>query len=271
MTKVPFKKMQATGNDFVLIDNRETLFLPDDLPELARVISNRKFGIGSDGLILLEDSGGNDLRMIFKNPDGSDAGMCGNGARCFVRYARQLGYNDQITFRVHGKKYRGIDKGNQIEIQFPLETKVNRISVNGENLYQVYTNTEHIVCSVEKNELENEQALTEKGRALRNHKMFAPLGTNVNFMAGTSADELELQTYERGVESLTLACGTGAIASALTWHHQNSGRPGNFSMSVHVRGGTLKVFFKVDPSDNNYKNIRLAGPATTVFEGIYYY
>lgn len=271
MAKVPFSKMQATGNDFVLIDNREALFSPDDLPELAREVSNRKFGVGSDGLILLEDDGGSELRMIYKNPDGSDAGMCGNGARCFVRFAHQLGYEGQINFLVHENRYLGSEKGEKIEVQFPLETSVQRISVDGKKLFQVYTNTEHIVCSVEKGELGDELALIEKGRALRNHEMFAPLGTNVNFIAGTSADEVELQTYERGVEDLTLACGTGAIASSLAWHYLKIDKPGTFSMSVQVRGGTLNVFFEVDPSDNNYKNIRLGGPAATVFEGIYYY
>jgi len=271
MRKLPFTKMQATGNDFVLIDNREALFGPDDLSDLARVISNRKFGIGSDGLILLEDTGNKKLKMIYKNPDGSDAGMCGNGARCFVRYAQQLGYEGVIKFLVHENLYTGRENEEKVEVQFPLETTVERISVDGEKMFQVYTNTEHIVCPVEKTALGDEKVLIEKGRTLRNHKMFAPAGTNVNFMSGISAKELDLQTYERGVEDLTLACGTGAIASALAWHHLKISGPGNFTISVHVRGGTLNVFFKVDPFDNKYKNIRLEGAATTVFEGIYYY
>jgi diaminopimelate epimerase len=155
-------------------------------------------------------------------------------------------------------------------IEFPLTTKVKTLELDGETLYQVYTNTEHVVCPVSPEFLEAEEDLVHKGRMLRNHKAFSPKGTNVNFMSGTSEREVELQTYERGVEDLTLACGTGAIATALAWHHQNNGTPGRNTMDVQVKGGTLFVHFTFQTSTKEYQKISLEGPAVTVFEGTYY-
>lgn len=271
MTAIPFTKMQATGNDFVLIDNRTLRFATSDFAELARQVSDRKFGIGSDGLILLDDRGENRLIMHYKNPDGSDAGMCGNGARCFVRFARELGYEGTIHFRVHDNIYSGEQTDGGVTIHFPLETSVNPVEVDGETVFQVYTNTEHIVFRTDSGLLEDESALFKKGRTLRHHKMFSPTGTNVNFMSGMTGDELKLQTYERGVENLTLACGTGAIASALAWHYENSGQDGHFSTTIHVSGGRLKVFFSYHSSRQTYNEIKLSGPASTVFEGLFNY
>ncbi|MEX1062717.1 MAG: diaminopimelate epimerase [Balneolaceae bacterium] len=308
MKILPFTKMQAAGNDFVLIDNRDASVSPGDFAGLAQKVSDRKFGIGSDGLILLESSD-SELVMHYRNPDGSDAGMCGNGARCFVRFARDLGYENDILFRVHDKLYRGeltgdnagdntgttetpgdntgttdaagnsagtppgnntantVDTG--VIIHFPLETRVTPLTVDGEDLLQVYTNTEHVVLPVPETRLDNEDELIEKGRTLRYHKLFSPAGTNVNFMS-VSPDALKLQTYERGVENLTLACGTGAIAAALAWHHQEKNSPGDYSADVQVKGGTLTVHFTFNLSTKSYNKIRLEGPATTVFEGTFH-
>ena len=271
MAVILFTKMQATGNDFVMIDNRNKIITDSDYTGLAQRISNRKFGVGSDGLILLEESAEKTLIMIYKNPDGSDAGMCGNGARCFVKFAQSLGYPKDIKFRVHENEYRGVLKGEQVTINFPLRTKVLPISINGESIYQVYTNTEHIVCPVKSAILGDEKMLTTKGREFRNHKSFSPVGTNVNFMNGVSEDTVELQTYERGVEDLTLACGTGAIATALAWHHQNNGKAGDQVTTVEVKGGTLTVSFTFDQATREYHKISLAGPVSIVFEGTYYY
>jgi diaminopimelate epimerase len=269
MAVIPFTKMQATGNDFVMIDNRDQMIAPKEFSELAQRISNRKFGVGSDGLILLEAEG-DMLVMIYKNPDGSDAGMCGNGARCFVNFAQKLGFGNEIRFRVHENEYQGVLRGDQVIVHFPLKTEVVPLHINGEHMYQVYTNTEHIVCPVQPASLADEKMLINKGRTYRYHKKFAPAGTNVNFMSGVSSDTVELQTYERGVENLTLACGTGAIATALAWHHQNSLKAGEYQMTVKVQGGTLSVRFTFDSTTKKYQKISLAGPATIVFEGTYY-
>lgn len=263
---LPFTKMQATGNDFVLIDNRNGAVRGRSPEELARRFSDRRFGIGSDGLILLEESGG-ELVMLYKNPDGSDAGMCGNGARCFARFARTLGYGDEIVFRVHDKRYRATGGDEQITIHFPLRTFVTPLRLDDTDLYQVYTNTEHVVCPVSEERLGMEKELVGLGRELRRHEVFAPSGTNVNFICGISPDTVRLQTYERGVEDLTLACGTGAIASAIAWHHLQKEAEGIFTMRVETKGGELQVGFRHDATTETYDEVTLTGSAETVFEG----
>lgn len=263
-----FTKMEATGNDFVVVDNRLLQASPDEWAALARRVSDRRFGIGSDGLILLEESVDGQLVMHYKNPDGSDAGMCGNGGRCFVRFARDLGYEEPVRFRVHEKEYTGhLPDEETVKLDFSLETAVEPIRVDGEDLYSVYTNTEHVVVPVRPAQLRDDESLATRGRALRNHAQFAPKGTNVNFMAGSRPDRVELQTYERGVEALTLACGTGAIATALAWHHVKRGPAGEQTLQVLVRGGALRVTFRSAESPSHYNRISLEGPARTVFTG----
>ncbi len=329
--------MQASGNDFVMVDNRSQRIEPDKASELAQAVCDRRFGVGSDGLILLEENESGELVMNFKNPDGSDAGMCGNGGRCFVLFARRLGYSSEITFRVHGKTYQGrmigdlsagsgegsavatdagsdfgsdvatdagSDAGNlsadtprdhteafpqkaRISLSFPLETVAKPLEIDGEECLQIYTNTEHLVCwggDSELNAGDSKTARTddselnagdidhlrEKGRRLRYHKKFEPAGTNVNFVRGTGPDTLQAQTYERGVENLTLACGTGAIASALGWHFYQDESEGQFRYRVMTPGGELQVRFTCR-NDRRYHQIELEGPAETVFEGTYYH
>lgn len=208
--------------------------------------------------------------MLYKNPDGSDAGMCGNGARCFSVFAETLGSPKKFTFRVHDKVYKTTVNKESVIIEFPLETTVREQTVAKEALLNVYTNTEHVVCPVQRHVLENEQVLVNQGRFFRNHKDFQPSGTNVNFITGMNKDNVWLQTYERGVENLTLACGTGAIAAALAWHHLQQASGGDFTYKVNVKGGTLLVHFSFDEETKTYKNIKLEGSAVFVFEGQYY-
>lgn len=269
---LPFIKMQGAGNDFVLFDNRSMKIEDEELSKIAPVLCDRKFGIGSDGLIALcyDITKKADLVMVYKNPDGSDAGMCGNGARCFAAYAVTLGSPKQFSFRVHDKIYRAKVEEENVTISFPLETEVKEENVGSEAVLNVYTNTEHIVCPVQKDLLEDEKQLITDGRYLRYHNHYQPKGTNVNFIAGVNSDELCLQTYERGVENLTLACGTGAISSALAWHHLQQNGDGRYTYKVKVRGGTLMVHFQFNESDKKYSDIKLEGPATFVFEGEYY-
>ncbi|WP_083750158.1 diaminopimelate epimerase [Rhodohalobacter halophilus] len=267
-----FIKMQGAGNDFILIDNRTLKLSDDELSKIAPALCDRKFGIGSDGLIALcyDTSKKADLVMNYKNPDGSDAGMCGNGARCFAAYAVTLGSPRQFSFRVHDNVYRA-DVGEElVSIRFPLETEVKEEKVGSEAVLNVYTNTEHIVCPVQREQLEDEKQLITDGRYLRYHDYYQPGGTNVNFISGVESNELCLQTYERGVENLTLACGTGAIASAISWHYLQQAGNGEFDYSVKVRGGTLQVLFTYNSSNKLYSGIELKGPAVFVFEGQYY-
>lgn len=265
--------MHGAGNDFILFDNRIVKLSEDDLSKLAPLMCNRRFGIGSDGLIALEfdDTNKADLVMSYKNPDGSDAGMCGNGARCFAAYAVTLGSPDQFSFRVHENIYQAEVNGEQVVIHFPLETVVNEKMVDNEALLSIYTNTEHIVCTSPVEGLDNSEQLINKGKFFRYHPDFQPIGTNVNFISGTDNEKLCLQTYERGVENLTLACGTGAIASAIGWHYLQQGKEGDYKYEVRVRGGTLYVYFSFDPTKETYHNIKLEGPISFVFKGEYTY
>ncbi|MFU8813193.1 MAG: diaminopimelate epimerase [Balneolaceae bacterium] len=269
---IPFTKMQGAGNDFILFDNRAFRLNNEQISALAPAMCSRRYGIGSDGLIALEfdESQQADLIMIYKNPDGSDAGMCGNGARCFAAFASTLGCPDQFTFRVHDNVYRAEIDAESVRIHFPLTTRVEEIEVDDHRFLQVYTNTEHVVCAVKKETLSKERKLVKKGRSIRQHDVFAPLGTNVNFICGSDHNLVHLQTYERGVEDLTLACGTGAIASALAWHYLQNGSEGSYRYKVDVKGGELIVHFTYSDKTHQYSTIQLEGPATFVFEGHYY-
>lgn len=269
---LPFTKMQGAGNDFVLFDNRLLKLSDDDLANMAPAICNRKFGVGADGVIALQfdETKQADMVMLYKNPDGSDAGMCGNGARCFAAFAETLGSPKDFTFRVHDKIYQAQVNDENVTIHFPLKTKAVEQIIAKESILNIYTNTEHIVCPIQQHHLDNEQDLVSQGRYLRNHPEFQPKGTNVNFIAGVTKNKLCLQTYERGVEDLTLACGTGAIASALGWHHLQEASDGDFTYEIKVKGGTLFVHFTFTKKDQTYSNIKLEGPAAFVFEGQYY-
>ena len=270
---LPFIKMHGAGNDFILFDNRNLKFSSEKLSQLAPTICDRKFGVGSDGIIALQfdETKKADLVMSYKNPDGSDAGMCGNGARCFAAYAMTLGSPNRFTFRVHDKVYEAEIGEDQVMISFPLTTKVTEKSISNEPILDIYTNTEHIVCPVIVDELENSDQLIKKGRLLRKHKEFFPKGTNVNFISGIENNKLCLQTYERGVENLTLACGTGAIASAIGWHFLQQEKAGSFHYEVKVKGGTLYVHFSFDKEKDEYHTIKLEGPVSFVYTGEYYY
>lgn len=273
---IPFVKMQGTGNDFVVLDNREERFSLNELISLTPDICHRKYGVGADGLLALQKPVSPDLdyTMVYRNADGSDAGMCGNGSRCLALFAERLGLGDQLTFNVHDSIYKAeVRNGEEIVISFPTETSVNRLRLPNENeeqLWQVYTGTEHIVLHVDAPKLEQVNKLRNRGRELRHHDHFRPKGTNVNFICGVNEHKLRLQTYERGVEDLTLACGTGAIAAAICWHNlQELGRD-NQSMEVETKGGILRVDFTYQSEEKTYNEIKLVGPAEFVFDGRYH-
>lgn len=269
---IPFVKMHGAGNDFILFDNRSLGLSDQQIEDLTPRLSNRKFGIGSDGVIALnyDRKKEADLVMTYKNPDGSDAGMCGNGARCFANYAVTLGAPTEFSFRVHDKVYQAKTNSNSAIIHFPLETEIKKQTVDGHELLNVYTNTEHVVCPVSGDMLAKEDMLIDEGRSLRFHEQFEPVGTNVNFISGTNSTSVSLQTYERGVEQLTLACGTGAIASALAWHHLQEAGDGDFSYQINVKGGTLLVHFTFSVQEEKYTSIKLEGPTEFVFDGRFY-
>lgn len=266
-----FTKMQGSGNDFVVLDNRSETWSLNQLIDLAPQICNRRYGVGADGLIALAPSDEADYTMIYRNADGSDAGMCGNGGRCIARFAVNLGYSKSHTFQVHDEIYQAeLQEGDpRVMLHFPSETKISRTDLDIESL-EVYPGTEHVVLPVSAAKLRKTNTLRKQGKTLRHHTVFQPKGTNVNFMHGESENTLSVQTYERGVEDLTLACGTGAIASALAWHYLQDQKDGEFNYSVFVQGGTLEVQFTYNKQTDRYSNLKLGGPAHFVFQGSYY-
>lgn len=266
--------MQGAGNDFIVIDNRDQLIPEEHISELAPELCNRRFGIGADGIMLLQQNNDPDIdyTMVYCNADGSDAGMCGNGARCLALYSCSLGLGTELSFAVHNTVYQAfVDSELQkVAINFPMEVGIHKRIIEGRDFLQIYTGTEHIVIQVTESELEDEEQLIHEGRTWRYHPALNPPGTNVNFIKGTAKDEIRLQTYERGVESLTLACGTGAIASALAWHQLAENKADqNTCTTVHTKGGVLEVAFTFMDEQNIFKNIRLTGEAQFVFKGIY--
>lgn len=269
---IAFTKMQAAGNDFVVIDNRSKSFTKDEIISLAPNICDRKFGVGSDGILALfpPEYDKVDYTMFYRNPDGSNAGMCGNGARCIALFAYSIGFDKQHRFNVHDNVYEAsIQDSDSVIISFPMEASVIEKDIDGETLYAIHTGTEHTVKEITEAKLQHEDELVTEGKKLRYHEHFEPKGTNVNFICGTDSTNLKLQTYERGVEDLTLACGTGAIASALVWHHLQDNNTSARKYSVETKGGTLSVHFSFDRKTNTYNNIKLEGPAHFVFKGTF--
>ncbi len=271
MSSLTFHKMEGAGNDFVVLDNRKTGLTMDEIISLAPKLCDRKFGVGSDGLLVLEPAQINDVdyTMIYRNADGSDAGMCGNGGRCLALFASHHGFQSKQRFNVHDAIYEAeVDKiEHWVSINFPDVIAPKKLQINKKKYLQVYTGTEHIVSFEEIDRLEDEEDLVAEGSFIRNHTLLNPPGTNVNFVCIDEKDSIFLQTFERGVEGLTLACGTGALASAIATHFVEETPGKDFTYTVNVKGGTLEVSFRFEEDKNLYTRLILSGPAHFVFTG----
>lgn len=263
--KLKFSKMEGTGNDFVVMDNRSGMV--KDRENLAKKICLRKKGVGADGLLLLEKSDRADFRMRIFNPDGSEPGMCGNGARCIARFAYLEGIIDkECSFEtLSGLVSAHIDEENvKIKMKDPsflnlkLELSLKDDSCAG---YHLDTGVPHFVLFVP--EIER-VALGKLGPEIRYHQCFQPAGTNVNFVE-VKESFLEVRTYERGVEAETLSCGTGVTAAAIIASLVRS-----FSSPVEVRtkGGNLKVHFQ-RRDKTNFTQVFLEGEVRLIYEGRY--
>ena len=264
--EISFTKMQGTGNDFVVVDNRTHNFSKKTWIELTPELCDRKFGIGADGLLVLTEDDENkaDYEMIYRNADGSDAGMCGNGGRCIALFAAKNGFQDQHTFRVHNSIYEAdVDpESYQVAITFPHEvTLESRSGDRFSDLDYCYSGTDHVVIFDDK--LEDRERIKQIAQEIRNNSQLFPKGTNVNFYHPKDEHSLQLLTYERGVEDFTLACGTGALATAITAHHNNV--ISSNTIAVQVDGGKLDISFSV--TSGVYSGLTLAGPAAIVFNG----
>jgi diaminopimelate epimerase len=256
--KIDFFKYQGTGNDFVILDNRKKDYNSLTASHI-RHICDRRFGIGSDGLMLLNLKDGFDFEMKYYNADGRESSMCGNGGRCLVRFAYELGIHKGVYHFIasDGTHEAEIDTDETVSLKMQ---DVNRVSkFHGDFLLN--TGSPHYVKMV--TDVMNVDVF-KKGRDIRYSKDFEQDGINVNFVEILSDDDkILVRTYERGVEDETWSCGTGVTAAALVCYHNENGFN---DVQVKTLGGTLTVEFdRVD--DNHYNNIWLSGPADKVFEG----
>jgi diaminopimelate epimerase len=260
MRKFNFTKMVASGNDFIVIKDK----LSGNLSALAKELCDRRFGIGADGLLILEKSKKADLRMRIFNADGSEAEMCGNGARCAALFSGKSKFRlvtsaGVINAQVCGKRAKvQITQPKGIKLDIPIKVSGRLIKVNFIN-----TGVPHTVVFV--NGI-NAIDVRQIGASIRNHAKFRPAGTNVNFVEVKGPNTIRIRTYERGVEDETLACGTGSAASTLIFALKN-----NLDGLVKVEtqsGEVLKVYFQ----RVNYKfsNVWLEGSARIVYKGEYY-
>lgn len=254
--KINFWKYQGTGNDFIMLDGRDSDFRTLS-SEKIEYLCHRRFGIGADGLIVLENSDSADFIMRYFNSDGKVSSMCGNGGRCITRFALDRGLvNKRYSFIAVDGPHESYIEGDQIFLKMGDVPKVYEL---GENNFFVDTGSPHFV-SLQTSVLEG--SILEAARTIRFSDPFREEGVNVNFVS--SADEaLNMRTYERGVEDETLSCGTGVTAAALV--ADKAGIGNGSGSDVNTAGGKLELHFQRD--GEGYKDIWLVGPAKMVFAG----
>lgn len=265
---LPFAKMSGAGNDFIIIDHRQQRIPESEQSAFAQQVCRRKFSVGADGLILIENSEKADFKWRFYNADGSVAEMCGNGARCAARFASLSGIagtsmrfqtiagiieaevmDDGDTVSLRMTDPTGCLLGRQIEV---LERRLEVSSID--------TGVPHAVIFID----EEDFPVKQWGKAIRFHPMFQPAGTNVNFVRLLADGSLHVRTYERGVEDETMACGTGAVASAIiAGLYRRTAVP----VQVLTSGGErLTVVFSIR-GDDSIGDVHLQGPARLIYEG----
>lgn len=254
---ITFYKYQGTGNDFVVIDNRQLIF-PKNNTKLVAYLCDRRFGIGADGLMLLENDTSTDFKMVYYNADGNESSMCGNGGRCLVAFAKHLGIiSKETTFvAVDGLHHAVIDADNIVSLQMK---DVEEVQIEPNHVFLNTGSPHHVQLEAA---LEALDVKTE-GAKLRYSDWYGQAGSNINFVKAVSESEYTIRTYERGVEDETLSCGTGATAVAIAMHA--IGKTTQNTITVNVEGGKLQVQFEAE--NNTYKKVHLIGPATLVFQG----
>lgn len=251
-----FYKYQGTGNDFIMIDNRRLHFNKKDTKKIA-FLCDRRFGIGADGLILLEDHETADFKMVYYNSDGRQSSMCGNGGRCLVAFAKQLGIIS------HNATFQAIDGLHHATIN-NAEVALQMLDVSTVKSSQDYvflnTGSPHHIQFEDALETMDVKA---KGAAIRYGELYGKEGSNINFVRQIGNNMFAVRTYERGVEDETLSCGTGVTAVALAMHYKEKTLQN--TVTLITQGGPLQVSF--DKTAQGYQNIWLIGPATFVFKG----
>jgi diaminopimelate epimerase len=253
--KIEFSKYHGTGNDFIILDNRNGKYNNLSVQQV-NFLCDRRFGIGGDGLMMLEDADGFDFKMRYFNADGKEGSMCGNGGRCLVQFAKDSGIEKfSYHFIATDGQHDAIIQDNGL-IKLKMQD-VSGIEESGRNKI-LNTGSPHFIQYVEN---VSDTDVFNIGRSIRYNEVFKSSGINVNFVEKTN-DGIRLRTYERGVEDETLSCGTGATAAALA----SSEKDGHQIMNVKVQGGSLQIEFD-RVSDQDFKNVWLIGPAEFVFSG----
>ncbi len=255
---IPFYKYQGAGNDFVIVDNRGARLIDRQNTGLIRQMCDRRFGIGADGLMLLQNAPGFDFEMVYFNSDGRESTMCGNGGRCMAAFAWKLGLFQKYC------RFVAVDGPHEAVIISPgwVELRLSDVEAieSGAGYYCLNTGSPHYVRFVEHI---SQVDVFEEGRAVRYSGRFAEEGINVNFVMDQPFG-IEVATYERGVEAETLSCGTGVTASALAYALRH-GLGGEVHVRVQTKGGQLEVKFNAVGA--TFSDVWLCGPALEVFSG----
>lgn len=255
--KITFYKYEGTGNDFVMIDNRSNHF-PKENTTLVAKLCDRRFGIGADGLILLENDAETDFRMVYYNSDGNTSSMCGNGGRCLVAFAKRLSIieNETTFIATDGLHHATIFDDGTVSLQMK---DVDAIEITAEHVFLDTGSPHHVQMEENLPQLD----VKTQGANIRYSEMYGKAGSNVNFVSQENDDTFSVRTYERGVEDETLSCGTGATAVAIAM--KALGKTHSDNVNLNVEGGKLQVSFR--QIEEKYTDVFLKGPATFVFKG----
>lgn len=254
--EIPFDKYQAVGNDFILLDNRQNEFGRLSQGVIAR-LCDRRFGVGGDGMMMLNSLSGYDFEMKYYNADGAIGSMCGNGGRCITAFAHKcgIGKTEYKFLAYDGDHYAKILANGDVSLKMNPVDNITRVG----KAQVLNTGSPHYILNVDN--VENVDVYSE-GRRIRYSEEYAKNGINVNFVERQNAQTLYVRTYERGVEDETYSCGTGVTAAALA----SSGEPdGHYEFEIKTKGGELKVSY--NKTGRSFDDIWLTGPATFVFSG----
>ena len=272
--RIRFTKMTGSGNDFIIIDNRALKLEKERGRELARLACRRRMSVGADGLILIENDGEADFRWQFFNADGSEAEMCGNGARCAARFAFLKGIvkKERLSFRTLAGLIEAQVFGERAKVRMtqPHSLEVDIAVALGDclfNLNFINTGVPHAVYFAESEAQLNDLDVFDRGRGIRFHERFQPMGSNADFVFVRGPHDISIRTYERGVEAETLACGTGCIAAALLAAAKDlAASPVKV---LTMSGETLVIYFEKisKEGETSFSDVYMEGDAKVVYDG----